>query len=75
MPADLYFSEQLRLAAGLQILQSLTPEAVLWIQQDTICRMAEKPSVEEVKSALESCPGRFSLRRSTFQFPLLPESS
>lgn len=47
--ADLYFSEQLRLAAGLQVLQSLTPKTVLRVQQNTICLVAKEPSVEEVK--------------------------
>lgn len=47
--AHLDFSEQLRLAAGLQVLQSLTPKTVLRVQQNTICLVAKEPLVGEVK--------------------------
>lgn len=38
----LNLSEKFWLATGLQILESLTPEAVVWIQQNTVWLLANK---------------------------------
>lgn len=51
--AHLNLPEELRLAAGLQILQSLTPETVLGIQQDPVRLLAKKPSGQQVKASSE----------------------
>lgn len=45
---DLYLSEQFWLATGLQILERLTPETVLWIQQNPV-RLLPNESANTVK--------------------------